>query len=132
LIAIAPLTFALLSGRTRPGPGHIVYFGVMAISFVVPAALYIHVSINLPRRASWPIIVGIVVASVHTIAALFVIGFVAWAIRKVGPVLLIPAFTAVVMAALSLALIRQLTRLFRTIHELAPGESAGFAPVIRS
>jgi hypothetical protein len=130
-IAIAPLAFSLLIGRTKPGPGHIGYFSVMALSFGAPAVLYAIVSVNLTRRRAWAAVMGIVVASIHAVAALLVIGFAIYAYHFVGPVLLIPATTALVMGAMSIAIIKNIARLFGTLHELSPDESTGFAPIIR-
>lgn len=132
LVAVGPLAIAPLIGRTRFGPGHIVYFGVMALSFGAPAALYMFVNAHLRRRKHWAAVMGIVVASIHAIAAVVVIGGAIWALPTVGPTVLIPAFAALVLGALAIAVIVNVSRVFTHLHELSPGEPAGFAPIIRS
>lgn len=130
LLAIAPLGIALLVGRTKFGPGHIIYFGVWTFSFGAPAALYMFVITHLRRRKQWAAVMGIVVAATHAVAGLLVIGLTAWAIRTVGPTLLIPATAALVLIVPAILLIFRISRLFNHLHELDANETAGFSPIM--
>lgn len=132
LIAIGPLGIALLVGRTRIGPGHIVYFGVMALSFGAPATLYMVVLTQLRKRKPWAAVMGLTVATVHAISAVLVIAFAAWELNFIGPVLLIPAGTALIMLFLSIILIYRIWRLSKSLHELDAHQTVGFTPIMPS
>jgi hypothetical protein len=75
---------------------------------------------------------GIVVASLHAVAAVVVIASAAWVIRIAGPVVLIPAFAALVLGGMAIAVIVTISRIFSHLHELSGDDPVGFAPIIRS
>ncbi|MBC8107813.1 MAG: hypothetical protein H7Z14_14590 [Anaerolineae bacterium] len=130
LIAIAPLAIALAMGQAQLGTEETLYLGAIALFFGAPATLYIVVLMQLRRRKRWGISIGLIVAIVHVIAAMLVIGLAAWAFEDDGPLVIIPAGVALMLLFLAVVLMYRIRRLSRCLHELDAHQTIGFAPIL--
>jgi hypothetical protein len=93
--------------------------------------LYLNLILKKIRRKPWAVVMGIVVAAVHGIAGLVVIAVCAWALNKVGPVVLIPAGAALVLVCVAIFLLCRISQLLMCLHELDPQETGRFEPILR-
>lgn len=129
-LAAGPLAVSLLVGRTRFGPGQIVYFLLCFVGFVLPGLLYVFVAFHLNRQRLWAAILGIVTATVHAAAALIVLGIAIYGSRFVGAFVIVPMISGCVLIAASLWTIVQMSRALRELQELQAQQQAGFRPIM--
>ncbi|MGH7178822.1 MAG: hypothetical protein ACREJC_15695 [Tepidisphaeraceae bacterium] len=128
LVAAGPLTFVLLSGRTRFAFGHILYYGACFVVFLAPAMLYLTLSIFLARRRLWAAVAGIVVAAFHGICAIAGLTTLILVVPNIGgPVLLAPIGGGILFTLAGMQLVYYLAQATRVITD-AP--QRGFEPII--
>jgi hypothetical protein len=90
-VAAMPLTFVLLTGRTRFAWGHVFYFAAVAVTMALPGAIYLWVAWQLYKRRTWGAIAAVVVAAVHDACALVGLIALLWYVpARGGPLLWAP------------------------------------------
>jgi hypothetical protein len=125
-VAVLPLSLALLVGRTRFVAGHMLYYGVCAIVFVAPAALYLWFAVHVRCRRQWAIVAAISAAAIHGLCAICgLIGLIFLMRVSGGAFIIAPAAGAVLFASASAHLILTLSRSLGAIH-LSDDDVQGF------
>ncbi len=131
LAAVGPLSVALLTGRTKPAPGHLLYAAACTLVFVVPACIYLALLMTLRRRSRLICILGILAASLHILSASAGLISLACFARQIGPFAAIPGSGALVFLAACIVLILSLRSSMRTLHAIPDDGQRGFEPMTK-
>ena len=130
-LASLPLMLALLVGRTRAGPGHIVYFAAVCVTMVLPAAAYFIAAGAILRATSWGLMTAVVLATGHAACALVGLVAIFWVIPHYGGPVIFPAAAGAIpfLVLCPIAIVRA-TRAMRGGADSAQAEAIPRFPVV--
>ena len=131
LIATSGLAGTIISGKNKLGPGAIIYFLACFLVFGMPAILYLLLAILIPRRKTWVLVSGIVVASLHIAFAIVgFVGLIVYVAPAAGTFVIVPSGGAILYIAGCSHLIYVLSKCFGALHVLDDKSPRAFEPII--